>query len=88
MSGKIIKLNYEINETLKTYNDILENPILIKSVNQENEENLFDFNVPSLSPGTLLYLENSNIYFLNISQKVHLVNVFIKIPFYDNIITP
>lgn len=52
LSGKIIKLNYEINETLKTYNDILENPILIKSVNQENEENLFDFNVPSLSPGT------------------------------------
>lgn len=48
---KIIKLNYEINETLKTYNEVLENPILIKSIDQDNEENLLDLDMSSNSSG-------------------------------------
>lgn len=52
-SEKIIKLNYEINETLKIYNEVLENPILIKTIDRENEDNLLDLNM-SCSSGTQL----------------------------------
>lgn len=51
-TGKIIKLNYEINETLKMYTEILENPNSIKSIDQENEVNLLDLNVSSTTSGT------------------------------------
>lgn len=50
-SGKIIKLNYEINETLKIYNEVLENPILSKTIDQRNEENLLDLDMSSISSG-------------------------------------
>lgn len=40
---KIIKLNYEVNETLKTYNEVLENLDHKKSIDQQDEENLLDF---------------------------------------------
>lgn len=50
-TGKIIKLNYEINETLKMYTEILENPISIKSIDQGNEVDLLDLNVSSTSSG-------------------------------------
>jgi len=52
-TGKIIKLNYEINETLKTYNEVLENLDHKKSIDQQDEENLFDFSMSSVSPGKI-----------------------------------
>lgn len=49
-TGKIIKLNFEVNETLKTYNQVLESPINLKPIERRNEENLLDLNI-SILPG-------------------------------------
>ncbi|CAH1716145.1 ADP-ribosylation factor-binding protein GGA1 isoform X1 [Aphis gossypii] len=57
---KIIKLNYEINETLKTYNEVLENLDHKKSIDQQDEENLLDFSMSSVSPGRKDFLNESN----------------------------
>ncbi|XP_026810979.1 ADP-ribosylation factor-binding protein GGA1 isoform X2 [Rhopalosiphum maidis] len=57
---KIIKLNYEVNETLKTYNEVLENLNHNKPIDQENEENLLDLSTSSVSPGKKDFLSESN----------------------------
>uniref|UniRef100_A0A2S2NAK1 ADP-ribosylation factor-binding protein GGA1 n=1 Tax=Schizaphis graminum TaxID=13262 RepID=A0A2S2NAK1_SCHGA len=57
---KIIKLNYEVNETLKTYNEFLENLNHKKPIDQENEENLLDLSISSVSPGKKDFLSESN----------------------------
>lgn len=61
-TGKIIKLNYEVNETLKMYTEILENPIPIKSIDQGNEVDLLDLNVSSTSPGTCYNIDIDKVY--------------------------
>ncbi|VVC33641.1 Hypothetical protein CINCED_3A021531 [Cinara cedri] len=75
---KIIKLNYEVHETLKTYNNVLENPILIKSDYQKNEENLLDFNVSSLSPGEKDLLSESSCETNNGSASVKELDDFLQ----------
>jgi hypothetical protein len=49
-TGKIIKLNFEVNETLKTYNQVLQSPVNLKPKERRNEENLLDLNI-SILPG-------------------------------------
>jgi len=63
-TGKIIKLNYEVNETLKTYDEVLENVNHKKPIDQENEENLLDLSMSSISPGKIdaYYLHKVYIY--------------------------
>ncbi|XP_008183807.1 ADP-ribosylation factor-binding protein GGA1 isoform X2 [Acyrthosiphon pisum] len=57
---KIIKLNYEVNETLKIYNEVLDNLNNKKPINQENEEYLLDLSMSSVSPGKKDFLSESN----------------------------
>ncbi|XP_022176039.1 ADP-ribosylation factor-binding protein GGA1 isoform X2 [Myzus persicae] len=66
---KIIKLNYEVNETLKTYNEVLDNLNYKKPIDQENEENLLDLNMSSISPGKEDFLSESNCERNNFSNN-------------------
>lgn len=62
---KIIKLNYEVNETLKTYNEVLENLDHKKSIDQQDEENLLDFSMSSVSPGKIwVHITNKRFVFI------------------------
>lgn len=64
-TGKLIKLNYEVNETLKMYSEVLASPSIIKPVDQENDENLLDLNILSVSPGTYEMFDiNIYIFFI------------------------
>lgn len=46
---KIIKLNFDVDETLKTCIQVLETPIHLKPIDQRNEENLLDLNTSLMS---------------------------------------
>ncbi|XP_025417614.1 ADP-ribosylation factor-binding protein GGA1 isoform X2 [Sipha flava] len=56
---KIIKLNFEVNETLKTYNQVLQSPVNLKPKERRNEENLLDLNI-SILPENKDFLSESN----------------------------
>jgi len=58
-TGKIIKLNYEVNETLKIYNDVLDDLNHKKPIDEENEESLLDLSMSSISPGKIYVLITS-----------------------------
>uniref|UniRef100_A0A2H8TPW3 ADP-ribosylation factor-binding protein GGA1 n=1 Tax=Melanaphis sacchari TaxID=742174 RepID=A0A2H8TPW3_9HEMI len=75
---KIIKLNYEVNETLKTYNEVLENFNNKKPTDQENEENLLDLNMSSISPGKKDFFSESNFKRNNGSANVKELDDFLQ----------
>ncbi|KAL5234278.1 hypothetical protein ACI65C_001688 [Semiaphis heraclei] len=66
---KIIKLNFEVNETLKIYNEVLDNHNHEKPTNQENDENLLDLSTSSVSPGGKDLLSESNCERNNFSNN-------------------
>lgn len=66
---KIIKLNYEVNETLKIYNEVLENLNHKKPIDLENEENLLDLSMSSVLPGKKDFLSESNCERNNFSNN-------------------
>ncbi|KAL4150021.1 hypothetical protein QTP88_003869 [Uroleucon formosanum] len=66
---KIIKLNYEVNKTLKIYNEVLDNLNHKKPIDQENEENLLDLSMSSVSPGKKDFLSESNCERSNFSNS-------------------
>ncbi|XP_015379468.1 PREDICTED: ADP-ribosylation factor-binding protein GGA1 isoform X2 [Diuraphis noxia] len=66
---KIIKLNYEVKETLKIYNEVLDNLNHEKPTNQENDENLLDLSISSASPGKKYFLSESNCERNNFSNN-------------------
>lgn len=66
------------------YNEVLASPSIIQPVNQENDENLLDLNILSVSPGTYYNMFGINIYnFLYLTKKnvyaIFSCFVFIKI---------
>jgi len=71
-TGKIIKLNYEVNETLKTYNEVLENLDHKKSIDQQDEENLLDFSMSSVSPGKIqVHITHKRFIFIFSNYIIH-----------------
>lgn len=63
------------------YTEVLASPSDIQPVDQENDENLLDLNILSVSPGTY-YMFNINIYifFIYLQTNVHAISclIFIK----------